>query len=299
MSASADDVLYRRTNLTFALLGSPRPRTREWIRRNVDGYQKVGEKTLQRDLQVLRGIGVPVAATQEEIAVESDDYELPAVQFTPAEATVIGMAGELGRAGALGAFTRSGWTKIAAAGARRELGPSPVTHTSCNDTTRLRPQFLALILQAVAKRRRISFSYRPRPGAEAHTRTMDPWGLVPVDGRVYLVGHDIDRDAPRSFRAVKLSGVDDVGPASHEPAADLQEIVRGSLSARRQLVDAVLTVTGERGGELGVAVDGRLELAQVDADWLVRTAASYAPDVVVESPREIRERVAALLQEAM
>lgn len=299
MSSRSDDVLYRRTNLTFALLGSDRPRSRAWIHRNVDGYQKVTEKTLQRDIQVLRGIGVPVAATQDEIAIESDDYELPPIHFTPAEATVIGMAGELGRAGALGAFARSGWTKIAAAGARRELGASPVSHTSFNDTTRLRPQFLSLILQAVAQQRRITFTYVPQPGAQPQNRTMDPWGLVPLDGRVYLVGHDIDRDEPRSFRAVKLSDVSHAGTATHAPVDNLQEIVRGSLSARTQRVDAVLTITGDRGGELGTPVDGRLELSDVDADWLVRTAASYAPHVVVESPPSIRERVIALLKEAV
>lgn len=299
MSTKADDILYRQTNLTFALLGSNRPRSREWIRTHVDGYQNVTEKTLQRDIQFLRGIGVPVSVTHDEIAIEQDDYELPSVTFTPAEATAIGMAGELGRAGALSAFTRSGWTKIAAAGARRTLGDTPVAHTSFNDTTRLSPQFLTTILQAVARRRRITFTYLADPKAEPATRTMDPWGLVPIDGHVYLVGYDIDRNAPRSFRAVRVSDVAYAGDASHPPVADLQEIVRGSLTARKELVDAVLTVAGNRGGELGEPVDGRLTLTGVDADWLVRTAASYAPDVVVESPPEIRSRVVALLKEAI
>lgn len=301
MGAADDDLLYRRTNLTFALLGAPRGRTREWIRKNVDGYQKVSEKTLQRDLQILRSIGVPLVLTGDEIAVAPGSRDFPAIDFTPAEATVVGMAGELGKAGALGAFARSGWTKIAAAGANRDLsGPQLAAYTPYNDTTRLEPAVLTTILSAVARKRRITFTYRASPADNPQQRTMDPWGLVPESGRVYLVGFDLDRAEPRSFRAVRLSGVQATGERAEHPATgNLQDIVRGSLSARSQFVDAVLRVSGGRGGEFGEPVNGRITLTHVDADWLVRAAAAAAPEVIVEKPSEIRTRVIEQLKRAV
>ena len=300
MSKSGDDMLYRQTNLTFALLDSSRGRTREWIRRNVDGYQNVSEKTLQRDLRELRRVGVPVTITADEIHIAHDTYELPALELSPAEATAVGMAGELGTAGALGAFARSGWTKLAASGARRDLSsPQLASYTPYNDTTRLSPTFLATILSAVARRRRITFEYMPTPTAAVQIRTMDPWGLVPQAGRVYLVGHDLDRDAARSFRAVRVRGVNVLqDSAEHEAPSDLQEIVRGSLSLGRERVDAELRVEPGKGGEFGIDVDGKISLFDVDADWLIRTAAGYAPDVIVESPDDIRNRVIELLGES-
>lgn len=300
MSSTDEDLLYRRTNLTFALLGAPKGRSREWIRRNVDGYQQISEKTLQRDLRILRSIGVPLVLTGDEIAVAADARDLPAIDFTPAEATAVGMAGELGKAGALGAFARSGWTKIAAAGARRDLsGPQLASYTPYNDTTRLEPTVLSTILTAVARQRRISFTYRASPTDEPQQRVMDPWGLVPEAGRVYLVGYDLDRESARSFRAVRLSDVQATEQRAEHPAeGNLQDIVRGSLSARSQLVDAVLSVTAGKGGEFGEPVDGRIHLSNVDADWLVRAAAAAAPEVIVEKPAEIRRQVIELLEKA-
>ncbi|AWB81904.1 WYL domain-containing protein [Corynebacterium yudongzhengii] len=298
MASRDDDVLYRRQNLTFALLHARRPRSRDWIRRHVDGYQNASEKTLQRDLRYLRSIGVPVTITHDDVGISAEHYELPPVTFTPAEATVIGLAGELGRAGEIGAFARSGWTKLAAGGARRDLStPQMATHTSYNDTTRLSPGFLTRVLAAVDKQRRIRFQYRPSPAAASQTREMDVWGLVPHDGRVYLVGHDLDRDEPRCFRAVRVSGVEEAGPAEHPPVDDLRAVVRQSLDARRESVDAVLSAPEDYAGELGEARDGVISLKNVDADWLVRTAAAYAPEVVVKEPAEIRQRVVALLEE--
>lgn len=300
MNTRGDDMLYRQTNLTFALLSSPRGRTREWIRNHVDGYQRVSEKTLQRDLRELRRVGVPVTITAEEIAVAHDTYELPAINFTPAEATAVGMAGELGTSGALSAFARSGWTKLAASGASRDLSSKQLAaYTPYNDTTRLAPSFLATILTAVARGRQISFEYQPTPTAERQIRSMDPWALVPQSGRVYLVGHDLDRDAARSFRATRVRKVNVLDQVATTPAPeDLQEVVRASLRLGRKLVDAELQVAQDKGGEFGEPIDGRISLHDVDADWLVRTAASYAPDVIVTEPADIRARVVELLKES-
>lgn len=42
--------------------------------------------------------------------------------------------------------------------------------------------------------------------------------------------------------------------------------------------------------------DGQVELHDVDRDWLIRTAAGYAPDVVVLEPEDVRSDILALLR---
>lgn len=316
MSARTDAAIRRLTNLAFAFLGADqrgrRFLTPDWIRAHVPGYEDRGDaaftKQLGRDIMTLRRAGVPVETVQAEAGtlyrLQVDDYELPAVTFTPEEAAVLGLAGEMGQAGELGVFARSGWTKLAASGATRDLADAPVL-TSVSDLNRLPSSVLTDVMTAIRHRLRIVFDYLPTPTSQPRRRTMDPWGLVPLNDRVYLVGWDVDRSAPRCFRVLRIRGVRrSKEPAVHtEPTGPLQEIVEEALRHGRQRVDAVVRVAGGRAGELVDAGtdrgDGTVELRDVDRDWLVRTAAGYAPDAVVLEPEDIRREIIALLQEVL
>ena len=68
---------------------------------------------------------------------------------------------------------------------------------------------------------------------------------------------------------------------------------------RGDTVDALLEVPDGQAAELVDAgrrrADGLLALTGVRRDWLVRTAAGYAPDVVVIEPTEVRSDIIALL----
>lgn len=297
----------RLTNLAFALLGAGQVRTPDWIRRHVDGYP-AGQSTeafrrmLGRDIQTLRRAGVPVVQT-DGYGIVQDDYELPEVTFTPEEATVLGLAGEMGQAGELGLFGRSGWTKIAAAGADRDLSEAPV-YAADTDLNRIPAASLTAVLTCVRAKKRMRFDYQAAPTTAPVRRTMDPWGVVVLNSRVYVVGWDVDRQNPRSFRMLRISDV----KASHDrpthtqATAPLQDIVTAGLKQGREYVDAVVRVphgmakelvdAGERDGDL-------VRLTEVDQDWLVRTAAGYAPDVEVIEPADVRALIVALLKESV
>ena len=109
-------VIQRLTNLTFALLGSNKPRDIEWIRTHVDGYEDKTDtamaRILKRDVQSLRRAGVPARSENGLVWVNKDSYELPPISFTEEEAYVLGLAGDLGTSGSLGAFARSGLSLI-------------------------------------------------------------------------------------------------------------------------------------------------------------------------------------------
>lgn len=312
-----EQAVQRLTRLVFALLDADRRGGRmltpAWIRTHVEGYQGSSADAfltkLHRDIDTLARAGVPLESRQSRdgegttYRLQSGQYELPEVSFTPAEAAVLGLAGEMGQSSELGVFARSGWTKLAASGVSRDLSQDPV-FTSVNDLNTLEPKVLTDILTIIREGLRMSFSYWPMPTADPVRRLMDPWGLVTVYDRLYLVGHDVERNAPRSFRIRRIGGI----RARREKATfteapgSLQTIVEGSLRVRKQRIDALLSIPDGMAHELSAAgirrTDGLVELVDVDRDWLVRTAAGFAPDVVVLEPHDAREQVVGLLREA-
>src|ERR671919_428578 len=59
---------------------------------------------------------------------------------------------------------------------------------------------------AARDRRRLEFDYQ-RPDEEVPARRrVQPWGVVAWHGRWYLVGLDLDRQAPRVFRPSPVVG---------------------------------------------------------------------------------------------
>ena len=310
-----ENAVHRLTNLVFALqeadLQGGRMLTPEWIRAHVDGYadgtQEAFQTRLNRDIVSLGRVGVPLeqrsagASGGTAYRLLTDQYQLPEVSFTPEEAAVLGMAGNMGQSSELGVFARSGWTKLAAAGVSRDLSEAPV-FTAVNDTHRLSSEILGNVITIINRGLRMSFDYVPTPTSEPVRRTMDPWAVVPLQDKLFLVGHDIDRDAPRSFRLLRIAKV----YAKHEPvthprpAENLQTVVEESLRALHQRVDAVLTIPEGMAHELAAAgerrEDGKTVLIDVDRTWLARTAAGFAPDVVVHEPADVRADVIALLE---
>ncbi|MCT1683903.1 WYL domain-containing protein [Corynebacterium appendicis] len=298
------DVIERLTNLTFALLGSATPREYEWVRNHVEGYKDRTDialtRMLSRDVRSLRRAGVPARMENGLIWVDKDVYELPPIAFTDDEAFVLGLAGDLGTAGSLGAFARSGWTKIAAGGATRTFDAPPIAALD-NDISRLDADTVTAVTACVRSNTRMRFTYRPSPTATPQTRTMDPWGIVALNNRAYVVGFDVERGAERSFRAVRVSDVRKVKADDfHQPDRPLQQVVEDSL--RGPVVDAVIRVEEGTAHELVNAGtmrdDGTVALTNVERDWLVRTAASSAPDAVVVEPADVRADVVALLRAA-
>lgn len=321
MASTQGRAVERLVNLSFALQGaahaaSPNKpedaaRSAEWIRSNVAGYQDKSDeafaKALRRDVRALQRAGVPIVSTSAagfgaEYRLLDESYELPAMHFTPEEALVLGLAASIGEGGGMNDLSQSGWTKIAASGATRDLAARP-TVTAVADAQRVDPEVVRAILTIVRNGYRMRFDYQRGPGVEPTSRTMDPWGLVTHRTRLYLVGWDVDRDAPRAFRATRLSKVRaSRTPAERlEPTAPLQEIVEEALSMEGvvdALVDAPEGTARDLVSQGTRRPDGLVELEKVPLDWLVRVAAGYADEAEVLEPTEARKRIVTLLKTA-
>lgn len=310
--ANDNDMVVRQVGLTFALLASPEKRDVAWVQAHVDGYgnrtRDAATHLIERDVRELRDLGVPARYQDGKVWVVKDLYELPAVNLTAEEASVVGLAADLSKPGSLGEFARSGWTKLAASGATRSMD-APALMSVSNDIFQLRPDTLRAIVKCVQAKQRISFEFVRAPGKDPERRVVDPWGVVSLNNRAYFVGFDIERDDVRVFRLKKVSAVKKVRHEDpfHEREGDLQALVESTLS--RDLVDATVTVaagTGESLAQRGTRVShadteeqvDTITVTGVDRDWAVRTIASLAGSVVWVEPGEVRQDVVKLLRTA-
>lgn len=310
--ANDNDMIVRQVGLTFALLASPEKRDVAWVQAHVDGYgnrtRDAATHLVERDVRELRDLGVPARYQDGKVWVVKDLYELPAINLTAEEASVVGLAADLSKPGSLGEFARSGWTKLAASGATRSMDATALTSVS-NDIFQLRPDTLRAIVKCVQAKQRISFEFVRAPGKEPERRVVDPWGVVSLNNRAYFVGYDIERDDVRVFRLKKVSQVKKVRHSDpfHERTGDLQALVEHSL--RGEVVDATVTVAAGAGEELaqrGTRLTGAdakdntdtITVQGVDRDWAVRTIASLSGSVVGVEPVDLRQDVVKLLRTA-
>ena len=126
--------------------------------------------------------------------------------------------------------------------------------------------------------------------------------MVAWHGRWYLVGQDLDRQAPRVFRLSRVVGTPRaVGPpGAFEPPADvdLAEVVAGQDGGEERLVIVRArpgTAIGLRrqATPLGAADDGddRLQLRTTEPLRLADQLAAYGAEVRVEGPAGVRAAV--------
>jgi proteasome accessory factor B len=162
-------------------------------------------------------------------------------------------------------------------------------------------------LSAINSGQAVQFPHRPARSEPYTTRTVEPWGVVTDRGRWYLVGHDRDRDATRTFRLSRIgSDVKLAGPAGAvEPpqGVDLREIVHKVIGETPSGTQAKVWVADGRATALrrSAIVVGPRELGGrsgeeivVDigmSDRLAREIASYGADAIVLEPQPLRDEV--------
>ena len=166
------------------------------------------------------------------------------------------------------------------------------------------------LLAAVQSGRAVTFDYRRGgPAGEVARRTVEPWGVVSWRGRWYVVGHDRDREAPRSFRVSRIVGpVRAIGPSgvvSVPSDVDLLAMVRGGVEPAPVVGTARVWVAEGRAyglRRLGRVVGPRryagrpgeeIELELRSLDTVARWLAGHGADIAVLGPPALAERVRA------
>jgi proteasome accessory factor B len=316
----------RLVNLVIALLSTRGYITAEKIRSSVAGYAdsasaEAFSRMFERDKNELRDLGIPLEVGRasawdptEGYRINRDAYSLPAVELTPDEAAAVAVATQLWESPELITATQGALLKLRAAGV--EVDPdAPVAIASPAGVPGLRgsEEVLGILLSAIDSRQVLQFPHRPSRADPFTTRTVEPWGVVTEKGRWYLVGHDRDRDATRTFRLSRIGpDVEPIGPpgaVTVPEGVDLRKIVvqtiaetpAGGGQARLWVADGRATALRRAGRLVGARqLDGRDgEVVEVDigsTDQLARDIAGYGADALVLEPQSLRAEVLARLR---
>ena len=299
----------RLVNLVICLLSTRQYLTAERIRSAVPGYERADgsresddafKRMFERDKAELRDMGIPLETgrnsyfdTDDGYRISRRDYELPPVEFEPAEAAAVGLAARLWQSATLGEPARAALIKLRAAGTDVQAGGTPgaVPQVDASDPS------LPALIDAARLARPVRFDYLKAGSGTAQRRTLEPWGVLSWRSRWYVAGFDRDRGEPRSFRLSRITGkVETFGTAgefTRPDKANLLEMVAGRDPEASNI--ARIRVNGGTAGQLrriaDSDLDGELTITYTELPWLARQVASAGSSVTVLSPPELIDAV--------
>lgn len=306
-------------NLVICLLSTRQFIPAEKIRSTVQGYNdsKTVEsfnRMFERDKNELRALGIPVEtgrtsrySTIDGYRISPEAYALPPIELDRDEAAAVAIATSLWTSPELSTASQSALIKLRAGGIEVDTDSDTLLAAAAPRSVGSE-QTLQALFDAIENRAAVRFDHRS--GTSVTTRTLEPWGVVTNKGRWYVVGHDRDRDATRTFRLSRIVGqVQTVGAAGEVsiPAdIDLSAIVADAVNWADTLsVRGTATVWVAEGRAAGLrraavsstpnSIAGRdgdnLELEIESLHGLTRLVLSAGADAVVLDPPELRAAV--------
>ncbi|MFD4466836.1 helix-turn-helix transcriptional regulator [Rhodococcus sp. NPDC058505] len=313
----------RLMNLVICLLSTRQFLTADKIRQSVAGYDESASdeafsRMFERDKNELRDLGVPLEVGQasrfgtvEGYRISPEAYALPEIDLTSEESAAVAIAVQLLESPELGSAAQGAVLKLRAAGVAVDRESAAALFTALPARARGSEPALEAVLAAIEAGRAIRFEHRSARTAPVTTRHLEPWGVVTHDGRWYVVGHDVDRDATRTFRLSRIGDeVVPVGPrgAVRKPdGADLRALVGRAVGTAWVSGAATVWVRDGRAHELRrlgrplrpMTVAGRdgvvLDVPVRSRDWISRLIAGYGEDALVLEPESLRSDVIARL----
>jgi predicted DNA-binding transcriptional regulator YafY len=276
----------------------------------------VSARTLRRDVDRLRELGYPIQAQR---GVDGG-YQLAAGTALPplvvddeeAVALAVGLqvAAQGGVEGTAEASMRALAKVIQVMPARLrrrvEALSAATVPASWGNTTpaAVDPVILTTVALACRDAERVRFSYTAAGGQQTD-RHVEPYRLVLLGRRWYLVGYDLTRQDWRSFRLDRLAGPRGTGARFRPrelPAADAAAFVQagiGSVTAVYQveaLVDAPAPSVRERYGRWATVEEvsetrSRIRMTADQLEWPMMLLGSLGAEFEVISPPELLDGV--------
>ena len=302
----------RLLNLVICLLYTRMPLSKAKIRDAVPQYgmtasEEAFDRMFERDKDELRDLGIPLVTEpldaffddEPGYRIDRREYALPEISFAADELAVLGLASRAWAQASLAGPAAQALRKLKAAGVERDdsslIGIEPRVRTA-------EPAF-EKVKKAVLERIPVAFTYRTAGSGEGTTRHVQPWGIASWHGRWYLTGFDTDRGAPRVFRLGRIEGevATEGKPAAYEVPVDHEpKAMISTMAVERDPQPAVLRVRvgaghslRRRARSIGDIDDtwSQVGLDFTDTEAFADEISSFGPDVVVQSPTELRESV--------
>jgi predicted DNA-binding transcriptional regulator YafY len=283
----------------------------------------VARRTAYRDLKAIeRELHLSVWAKGGRWGVNDENW-LPPLRLTLPEAMAVFLSARL--------VTRfmdrndphlaSAFTKLERAVPKALAGPleQTVREMAARPLDAASADALEALTRAWASRREVQFDYAPalygeseRPVERRHVR---PYLLEPslTTRALYLIGHDMDRNAERTFKVERISNLAVLPHTFDEPPADVLARLHGAwdiisdqaqaevvLRFAPQVAARVMEATWHPSQELDELEDGSLEWRATVAGtveiklWIL----GWGADVEVLAPADLREDVARTLRDA-
>lgn len=291
---------------------------------------EVNRKTVQRDLNFMRDeLELPVAYCERRHGYH---YTRPVAEFPFVQASAEDLVGLLLARNALGpmrgsaleASLRSGFQRLLATMGDRITVPWSELDEAFSAKARGMTERDAFLFERLAKAvlesRELHFEYRKLADDRPARRRLQPYHLAEIDGGWYLIGHDLDRGARRTFavqrmRAVHLTerrfvrprdfrledhfagsfGVwsgEGRGGAVHEVRVRFRGFAARVVAERRWHPSQEIVPLAEDGGEIELRL--RLSALEDVTRWIL----GFGAQAEALSPPELRETVAKQLREA-
>ena len=284
---------------------------RYWPGAELADRLEVSVRTLRRDVDRLRDLGYPVEAHR---GVDGG-YQLAAGAAMPplvlddeeAVALAVGLqaAAQGGVAGVAEASVRALAKVVPVMPPRLRrrvdaLRTATVPATFSGGPT-VDPGVLTTLAQACRDGERLEFGYAAADGVRSE-RLVEPFRMVPLGRRWYLVAYDLHRHDWRSFRLDRLAGPRPTGARFRPrdlPAADAAEFVRSRLQNQawphdvEVLVELPADVAAARVGRWVTVEDAgegrsRMRMNTDSLDWAAFAVGALEAEVTVVSPPELR-----------
>lgn len=287
---------------------------RYWPGAELAARLEVSVRTLRRDVDRLRELGYPVEAHR---GVDGG-YQLAAGAAMPplvlddeeAVALAVGLqaAAQGGVAGVAEASVRAlaKVVPVMPPRLRRRVealraATAPVTWSG---GPAVDPAVLTAVAQACRDTERLEFGYAAADGTRTQ-RHVEPFKLVPLGRRWYLVAYDLHRHGWRSFRLDRLDAPRATGARFRPrelPADDAAAFVRAGISHApwnhevEALVEAPAAAVRERIGRWVTVEDVddrccRLRMTTDALDWALLALGAVDAEFTVVGPPELRDRV--------
>jgi len=206
----------RLLNLLTFLLNSSVSKSAEEIRTSIPHYrasetQAAFKRTLGRDMQALREVGVPVEVDDGfNYRIEPKAYHLPLLNFTEEELSGLALASRIvsnlapslqeAAESALRKLSFGSWEDMR----RAEENETDLEFQLLYGRGGLKPEKLQVLMDAVLNRHTVKVRYWARTSHQTTTRDVDPYGLVIHDGQWYLVGFCHLRGDVRTFKGIRI-----------------------------------------------------------------------------------------------
>jgi proteasome accessory factor B len=274
----------------------------------------------ERDKNELRDLGIPLETGRvsalnptEGYKINRAAYALPDIDLTSDEAAAVAVATRLWESPELITAAQGAVLKLRAAGVDVDPDAGIPVHAHAGlPGLRGSEDVLGVLLAAIDAGQVVTFGHRSSRAEPYAIRTLEPWGVVTVNGRWYLVGHDRDRNDTRTFRLSRIGAeVRPVGPAGavtrpegvdlRRIAADVAGDAPTGVTARVWVADGRATALRRAGTPVAVRKHGdrdgevfELDLGQ--RDRLAREIAGYGADAIVLEPESLRANVLSRLR---